>query len=49
MTNATMEEATFGSGYSGLKTATMAVTSSPVTSEVAVLVVDSVDYTIHTK
>ena len=49
LTNATMMEATFGSTYAGLKEATLALTSSPVTVTLTVLLVDSVKYVVHEK
>lgn len=49
LTSATMMEATFGGAYSGLKEVTLALTSSPATVALTVLLVDSVKYVVHLK
>ena len=49
LTNAEMMEATFGSAYGGLKNVTLALTSSPIGSDLPILLVDSVKYVAHVK
>lgn len=47
LTDAAMMEATFGSTWSGLEEATLALTSSPVTVALTVLLADSIKYVVH--
>ena len=46
-TEAGMMKASFGSQYGGLKEARLALTASPVTVNLTVLVVDDVKYVVH--